>query len=64
MKCQNLFSEKNKKNISKCHLLKILLRVLRVNFLYYLQYLVETSQIYTRINVSYLLPKYMYNVSF
>ena len=31
MKCQILFSGKNKKNISKCHLLKILPRVLRVN---------------------------------
>ena len=28
MKCQMLFSGKNKKNISKCHLLKILPRVL------------------------------------
>ena len=31
MKCQIPFSGKNKKNISKCHLLKILPRVLRVN---------------------------------
>ena len=31
MKCQILFSEKNKKNISKCRLLKILPRVLSVN---------------------------------
>ena len=31
MKCQILFSGKNKKNISKCHLLKILPRVLSVN---------------------------------
>ena len=30
MKCQNLFSGKNKKNISKCRLLKILPRVLSV----------------------------------
>ena len=30
MKCQNLFSGKNKKNISKCRLLNILLRLLRV----------------------------------
>ena len=30
MKCQILFSEKNKKNISKCRLLKILPRVLGV----------------------------------
>ena len=30
MKCQILFSEKNKKNISKCRLLKILPRVLSV----------------------------------
>ena len=28
MKCQNLFSRKNKKNISKCRLLKILRRAL------------------------------------
>ena len=33
MKCQILFSGKNKKNISKCHLLKILPRVLSVNML-------------------------------
>ena len=31
MKCQILFPEKNKKNISKCQLLKILPRVLSVN---------------------------------
>ena len=31
MKCQILFSGKNKKNISKCRLLKFLPRVLRVN---------------------------------
>ena len=31
MKCQILFSGKNKKNISKCRLLKILPRVLSVN---------------------------------
>ena len=31
MKYQNLFSEKNKKNISICHLLKILPRVLSIN---------------------------------
>ena len=33
MKCHILFSEKNKKNISKCHLLKILPRVLSVNLI-------------------------------
>ena len=32
MKCQILFSRKNKKNISKCRLLKIFPRVLNVNF--------------------------------
>ena len=37
MKCHILFSEKNKKNISKCRLLKILPRVLSVNVLYILQ---------------------------
>ena len=31
MKCQNLFSGKNKKNILRCHLLEILPRVLCVN---------------------------------
>ena len=31
MKCQNLFPGKNKKNILKCRLLKILLRVLSIN---------------------------------
>ena len=30
MKCQNLFSEKNKKNISVCRVLKILPRVLHL----------------------------------
>ena len=33
MKCQNLFSGKNKKNISICHLLKILPSMLSVNHL-------------------------------
>ena len=33
MKCQNLFSGKNKKNVSTCHLLKILPRVLSVKLL-------------------------------
>ena len=33
MKCQILFSGKNKKNISKCRLLKILPRVLSVKTL-------------------------------
>ena len=33
MKCHILFSEKNKKNISKCRLLKILPRVLSVKAL-------------------------------
>ena len=36
MKCHILFSEKNKKNISKCRLLKILPRVLSVSVLYFL----------------------------
>ena len=31
MKFQNLFSSKNKKSIPKCHLLKILPKVLSVN---------------------------------
>ena len=35
MKCQNLFSVKNKKSISICHLLKILPRVLSLNRLQY-----------------------------
>ena len=33
MKCQILFSGKNKKNISKCRLLKILPRVLSVKLM-------------------------------
>ena len=33
MKCQNLFSEKNKKNVSNCHLLKIFPRVLSIKIL-------------------------------
>ena len=44
MKCQILFSGKNKKNISKCHLLKILPRVLSVNKLH-VNELVEKDQI-------------------
>ena len=40
MKCQILFSGKNKKNISKCRLPKILPRVLGVNARsYYITYL-------------------------
>ena len=35
MKCQNLFSGKMKKNISICHLLKILPRVLSVNEIFW-----------------------------
>ena len=35
MKCQILFSGKNKKNISKCHLLKILPRVLSIKVVSY-----------------------------
>ena len=38
MKCQILFSEKNKKNISKCRLLKILPRVLSVKIYVYVLY--------------------------
>ena len=34
MKCHILFSGKNKKNISKCRLLKILPRVLSVKMLF------------------------------
>ena len=36
MKCQNPFSWKNKKNISICHLLKILPRVLNVKMQFFL----------------------------
>ena len=36
MKCHTLFSEKNKKNISKCRLLKILPRVLSVKLSYHI----------------------------
>ena len=42
MKCQILFSGKNKKNISKCRLLKILPRVLSVK---------ETCSKIRRVNV-------------
>ena len=35
MKCQILFSGKNKKNISKCRLLKILPRVLSVKQMFF-----------------------------
>ena len=37
MKCHILFSEKNKKNISKCRLLKILPRVLSVKEIGYIR---------------------------
>ena len=40
MKCQILFSGKNKKNISKCRLLKILPRVLSVKTLILLKRLI------------------------
>ena len=36
MKCQILFSGKNKKNISKCRLLKILPRVLSVKGFFFI----------------------------
>ena len=35
MKCQNLYSGENKKNISVCRLLKILPRVLNINSQFY-----------------------------
>ena len=38
MKCQIVFSLKNKKNISKSHLLKILPRVLSINVLFLSSY--------------------------
>ena len=38
MKCQILFSGKNKKNISKCRLLKILPRVLSAKLLFTQEY--------------------------
>ena len=43
MKCHILFSEKNKKNISKCRLLKILPRVLSVK---------QISHFYNRFDVT------------
>ena len=48
MKCQILFSGKNKKNISKCRLLKILPRVLSVKH-------IVKSQSQLTANVSILL---------
>ena len=44
MKCQILFSGKNKKNISKCCLLKILPRVLSVNIFKYLDGQVQANR--------------------
>ena len=38
MKCQILFSWKNKKNVSKCHLLRFLPSMLSVRMLYILHY--------------------------
>ena len=54
MKCQILFSGKNKKNISKCRLLKILPRVLSVNRLY-LVWLALNNLIYKWKSVSAVL---------
>ena len=45
MKCQILFSGKNKKNISKCRLLKILPRVLSVKYILFLIIIVESKYI-------------------
>ena len=42
MKCQILFSQKNKKNIFMCHLLKILPRVLSVKYCLALTFAVHT----------------------
>ena len=59
MKCHILFSEKNKKNISKCRLLKILPRVLSVKegigtlgkILYFISY--STSVDFCRLLVTF-----------
>ena len=51
MKCQILFSGKNKKNISKCRLLKILPRVLSVKRIQH----VKTLQIQIHVNTMYTL---------
>ena len=45
MKCQILFSGKNKKNISKCRLLKILPRVLSVKRVYLMMIHYENTPI-------------------
>ena len=56
MKCQILFSGKNRKNISKCRLLKILLRVLSVKIAIFGRW--ASSLVYLLINFfqSYMLP--------
>ena len=54
MKCQILFSGKNKKNISKCRLLKILPRVLSVKKLPCQKTLTEYLCSCVRVNVKYL----------
>ena len=49
MKCQILFSEKNKKNISKCRLLKILPRVLFFFFFFFIWVLRPFQEYFTYI---------------
>ena len=51
MKCQNQFSEKNKKNISMCKLLKILPKVLSVSHMgpdgiYFVSYLMNLKSFF------------------
>ena len=57
MKCQNLFSGKDKKNISKCRLLKILPRVLCINDTDQLYLLSVSSAVITSCNILHISPR-------
>ena len=56
MKCRILFSGKNKKNISKCHLLMILPGVLSVKQVYFIILPVLVTEIAGLVANSVLIP--------
>ena len=56
MKCHILFSEKNKKNISKCRLLKILPRVLSVKKISAGKHLLKVEKGHNSHNNGLILP--------
>ena len=65
MKCQNLFSRKNKKNILKCRLLKILPRVLSVRYSISQQnFLTGNSENKIEKKVPFMVVIYVHNCNF